>query len=124
MCAFVGGSDSEFKGVMRFVFGLMDSEGNCASGVRDQLSAGEMVPEWVDLSAALLVCGLVGLKAALLGLLPAMTDALKAVKMVEKLVDCEAGMTAGQRVDEMVLRLAEMTVDMLGGYLVASLIDD
>ena len=53
-----------------------------------------------------------------------MTVALKAVKMVEKLVDCEAGMTAGQRVDEMVLRLAEMTVDMLGGYLVASLIDD
>ena len=83
-----------------------------------------MVPEGVDLSAALLACGLVGLKAALLGLLPAMTDALKAVKMVEKLVDCEAGMTAGQRVDEMVLRLAEMTVDMLGGYLVASLIDD
>ena len=62
MCAFVGGSDSEFKGVMRFVFGLMDSKGSCASGVRDQLSAGEMVPEWVDLSAALLVCGLVGLK--------------------------------------------------------------
>ena len=33
-------------------------------------------------------------------------------------------MTVGKRVDEMVLRLAEMTVDMLGGYLVASLIDD
>ena len=61
-----------------------------------------MVPEGVDLSAALLVCGLVGLKAALLGLLPAMTVALKAVKMVEKLVDCEAGMTAGQRAAMMV----------------------
>ena len=61
-----------------------------------------MVPEGVDLSAALLVCGLVGLKATLLGLLPAMTDALKAVKMVEKLVDCEAGMTAGQKAAMMV----------------------